>query len=186
MRAPHHPRAGFTVVELLCVITIIAVLASMLLPTVGTVMERANNVKCQSNLRQIGIAAHAAANDHNNTYPIVEFDPANPAYTDPDAGARPLPQALAPYGITAANLQCPADVKGPNWFAKLGCSYMWSPVSEDEPTAAVTAYFRNRAMVIAPSRTRLATDYEAVHFPDVTGASMKMNMLYADGHIVSR
>ena len=104
----------------------------------------------------------------------------------PKPGAKPLPEALAPYGLGPANLQCPEDVKGPNWFAKLGCSYMWSPISEDEPTAAVTAYFRRRAFIIAPSRVRLATDYEAVHFPDETGARKRMNTLYADGHVVSR
>ena len=162
--------AGFTLIELLCVIAIIAVIASMLMPTVGKAIERANNIKCQSNLRQLGIAAHAAATDHDNTFPIIEFDPKNPAYPNTADGAKPLPEALAPYGIGPANLQCPEDLKGPNWFAKLGCSYMWSPVSEDEPTAAITAYFRRRAVIIAPSRVRLATDYEAVHFPDKTGA----------------
>ena len=178
--------AGFTIIELLCVIVVIAVLASMLLPTIGKTIERANNIKCQSNLRQIGVAAHAAATDHDNTFPIIEFDPKNPAYADTSGGAKPLPEALAPYGIGPANLQCPEDVKGPNWFAKLGCSYMWSPISEDEPTAAVTAYFRRRAVLLALSRVRLATDYEAVHFPDETGARKKMNTLYADGHVVSR
>ena len=187
MRRAFRPaRAGFTLIELLCVIVVIAVLASMLLPTVGKVIERANNIKCQSNLRQIGVAVHAAATDHDNTFPIIEFDPKNPAHADTSDGAKPLPEALAPYGIGPANLQCPEDLKGPNWFAKLGCSYMWSPISEDEPTAAVTAYFRRRAVLLAPSRVRLATDYEAVHFPDETGARKKMNVLYADGHVVSR
>ena len=59
-------------------------------------------------------------------------------------------------------------------------------ISEDEPTVAVKAYFRRRAVVLAPSRVRLASDYEAVHFPDETGARKKMNMLYADGHVVAR
>ena len=185
-RVRFQPRAGFTVIELLCVIAIIAVIASMLLPAVGKAVERANNIKCQSNLRQIGVAAHAAATDHDNTFPIIEFDPQKPAYPNAGDGAKPLPEALAPYGIGPANLQCPEDVKGPGWFAKLGSSYMWSPISEDEPTVAVKAYFRRRAVVLAPSRVRLATDYEAVHFPDETGARKKMNMLYADGHIVAR
>lgn len=187
MSRPLAPaRAGFTVVELLCVISIIAVLASMLLPTIGKTIERANNVKCQSNLRQIGVAAHAAATDHDNTYPIIEFDPENPAYAEASQGAKPLPEALAPYGIGPANLQCPEDLKGPNWFAKLGCSYLWSAVAEGESVSSPVGYFRRRAVAIAPSRLRLATDYEAVHLPDETGARKRMNALYADGHVVAR
>jgi len=160
------------------------VLASLLLPTVGKVMERANSMKCQNNLRQIGVAAHAAATDNDNKFPIIEFDKDNNAYK-PEDNAKLLPDALKPYGITEANLKCPEDVKGTNWFAKIGASYMWRPFSEDEPTAAISVYFR-RHTVAAPSRVQLCTDYEAVHFPDETGARKKMNVLYADGHVVAR
>lgn len=178
-------QAGFTLIELLCVIAIIAVLASMLMPTFGKMTERAQNLKCQNNLRQIGAAANLAANDHNNTFPPVEFDPEDPAYT-PEEAAKPLSEAFKPYGITAEILKCAADVKGPDWFGKLGFSYMWKPQSADEETNSITIYRRGRAFEAPPSRVQLATDYEAVHLPDQAGARKRMNVVYADGHVVSR
>jgi prepilin-type N-terminal cleavage/methylation domain-containing protein len=175
---------GFTLLELLLVIAIIALLAGLLLPVTGTIIDRANSTKCVNNLRQLGIAAHAYANDHDNTFPIIEPDPSTPIWP-PDSNALSISAALGPYGATTQLLQCPADLKGPNWFAKKGTSYMWYPQSEDEPTASITLYTRRGTMAGKMSRVRLATDWDWVHPPIGLGSTNEVNAVYADGHTIT-
>jgi prepilin-type N-terminal cleavage/methylation domain-containing protein len=55
----------FTLIELLIVITIISILASILLPALNLVKEKARSICCLSNLKQCGLALFGYADDHN-------------------------------------------------------------------------------------------------------------------------
>jgi prepilin-type N-terminal cleavage/methylation domain-containing protein/prepilin-type processing-associated H-X9-DG protein len=64
MRSTHTSTfRGFTLVELLVVIGVIALLISMLMPALQGARERANLVTCQSNLRQTGLMLEIYANN---------------------------------------------------------------------------------------------------------------------------
>lgn len=70
-----HPQSknqcfGFTLIEMLVVIAIIALLMSLLTPVVGSVRAKAQQIGCQSNMRQYHIAFMAIANDDQGHLPV--------------------------------------------------------------------------------------------------------------------
>ena len=69
-RATRGGRGAFTLIELLVVVAIIALLISILLPSMGRAKEQARSVKCLSNLKQIGYAMASYFDENDDWFPF--------------------------------------------------------------------------------------------------------------------
>ncbi len=83
-RHPQHiSRQGFTLIELLVVIAIIAILAAILFPVFASAREKARQITCVSNEKQIGLGFLQYVQDNDETFPRGQyFDPITGAALD--------------------------------------------------------------------------------------------------------
>ncbi len=103
MRSSSRKTRGFTLVELLVVITIIGVLIALLLPAVQAAREAGRRAQCLNNLKQIGLAM-TAFESQQGTYP-----PGLPT-------CMPSSQYTNVYGSTGSNA---CTCCGPNWAVQI-------------------------------------------------------------------
>ncbi|MDQ3814990.1 MAG: type II secretion system GspH family protein [Armatimonadota bacterium] len=93
----HASRHGFTLLEILVVVAIIAVLASMLFPALVKAREGARRVSCLSNMRQFGMAIQMYTMDHSERMP------------GPGANGRDWTAQLMPYTGSTQIFSCLSD-----------------------------------------------------------------------------
>lgn len=211
--APRSFRNGFTLVELLVVIAIIAVLSAIALPAIQGARNSAHQVKCASNMRQIGQAMALFTQDNGGQFPLTTHTVMNVEeswiYT------------LAPYlGDVDEVRICPADPRGEARLEANLTSYVLNEfiaVPNRDPFGQLRDEdYTNRLRLINPSRTmtafiasdrlalgdhsdhthsrgwnswgRVVSDIQPNRFGGSSGSggtTGRANYLYADGHVDS-
>lgn len=192
-RPPLDSRDGFTLVELLVVVAILALLAALLFPVLSKARERGRDAGCISNLAQIGKAMAPYAADHDDCLPYgpgaVEKYQSVPAAggADPFLSLPTVEAVLAPYGVGPRLLRCPRDVfyMGPDprtenrefvhdrsssFFQRAGTSYA---LVHSGPQGV-------RRLADAPSPSQNALGFDAAPFH---GDEDRFSVVYRDLHV---
>ncbi|MES2660433.1 MAG: type II secretion system protein [Verrucomicrobiota bacterium] len=152
---------GFTLVELLIVLAIIATLFAIGFPMSRSIIGKSREATCLNNLRSLGVGLQGYLQDHNNLMPELKAGRASKTEDVPV-----LDIALLPYLDSPEAFRCPADKKE---FGKSGCSYLWNSTQNGLPVSQLSFFgIKDR-----PDKVPLIIDKEKWH----PGGS---NYLYAD------
>jgi len=130
---------AFTLIELLVVVAIIALLISILLPSLNKARENARRSMCMANLHQLGIAFKQYFHDYNDILPEAAFMPLYiTAEPNEEGYFPPIMEFLKPYSRKAELFHCPSDMPGrtqraeqyagESYFQSQGTSYDYIPI----------------------------------------------------------
>jgi prepilin-type N-terminal cleavage/methylation domain-containing protein len=119
VRSKHRQVRGFTLVELLVVISIIGVLIALLLPAVQAARRSANRTQCLSNLKQLGLALEHFMDTQGarGRFPVAARLPSEEPLDDKRPTRPSIVTVLGPYCENNAEMfHCPSDV----FYRKMG------------------------------------------------------------------
>ena len=195
-------RRAFTLIELMVVISIIAILAGLLLPAVAMAREMARRTQCASQLRQIGLAFESYLADNRSIYPFAE----DPVSTSPYYWfwmGRGWRGSIVPYlaGVREV-LYCPDDTTAPEKWESTSYGYSMAfyhssdqidamHSSADTYSNPVPSRRRSSDQVAFPSSKVLVAEWLSNHQPVANdpgwwGWLGARNCLFPDGHVVYR
>jgi prepilin-type processing-associated H-X9-DG protein/prepilin-type N-terminal cleavage/methylation domain-containing protein len=176
-------RVAFTLVELLVVISIIAILAALMLPTISRAGGAARATKCLSNLKQLGAATFAYLADHDGLLPNAKTDSPWPQLLWPyiyQTPYTPYGGPQAPVGFSGTIFECPEmrnDKKVINYR-----SYGWNYFLVDgnaDTSKKLAAIARPAAVGLLADNYNTSTLYYNSLAPRHQG---KCNAVFVDGH----
>ncbi len=157
---------GFTLIELLVVIAIIAILAAILFPVFGQAREKAREITCISNLRQIGTAIRMYVQDYDEAFPIFHAYNSNPGPGQP--GHKGIEVELEPYTKNRDIFRCPNDSGGPyqktdvptasNYRDAYGSSYRFMATCFTTVAGVDGSYQNNAPLDTSVYPVRVVTD----------------------------
>lgn len=180
--------SGFSLIELLVVISIVAILIGILLPVLSAARAQGRKVACMSNLRQIGLGIGAYTQANQDFYPKARYMPMPFLST---STAPPLTKLLDFYltnssnnGQSAQVYHCPSDEQV---FALCGISYIYqaTQLGDKFEDFFVVKYFN-----LPASKVVIARDFDGGTFDLDPSGQITVNafhtvrsLLFADNHV---
>ena len=160
-------RRGYTLVEILVAISLIAALGAISYSLVQKAIQRAYAMHCTGNLRSLGEALQLYAADHQGNFPTLVA-----ARHDKDSQEAALDNTLDEYADNPEVFHCRADHGG--FFEKTGCSYFWNTVMNDQNIASLS-------FLTTRDATRIPVISDKENFHRYQG--IEVNILFADGAV---